>query len=94
MDDTVKNNEDVKYLFIVGENGEVIVSSEKALAVSDELLAANASVAEDGLYRESSKALETDAGRIMTNARPPLTCSYVVASSMYTTTLSMTMYST
>lgn len=70
MDDTVKNNEDVKYLFIVGENGEVIVSSEKALAVSDELLAANASVAEDGLYRESSKALETDAGRIMDNAAP------------------------
>ena len=70
VDDTVKNNEDVKYLFIVGENGEVIVSSEKALAVSDERLAANASVAEDGLYRESSKALETDAGRIMDNAAP------------------------
>lgn len=70
VDDTVKNNEDVKYLFIIGENGEVVVSSEKALVVSDELLSANASIEEDGLYRESSKALETDVGKIMDNAAP------------------------
>ncbi|MBX9032784.1 ATP-binding protein [Gordonibacter massiliensis (ex Traore et al. 2017)] len=70
VDDTVKNNEDVKYLFVVGENGEVIVSSEKTLAISDELLAANASVEEGGSQRESSKALDTDAGKIMDNAAP------------------------
>lgn len=70
VDDTVKNNEDVKYLFIVGESGEVVVSSEKALAISDELLAANAAFEEDEQFRESSKALETDAGRIMDNAAP------------------------
>lgn len=70
VDDTVSNNEDVKYLFVVGESGEVVVSSEKELAVSDQLLAANSAIEEEGQYRESSKALDTDEGRIMDNAAP------------------------
>ena len=53
VDDTVSNNEDVKYLFVVGESGEVVVSSEKELAVSDQLLAANSAIEEEGQYRES-----------------------------------------
>lgn len=70
VDDTVKNNEEVKYLFIVGESGEVVVSSEKDRAISEALQSANTSVEEEGIYRESSKVLETDAGKIMDNAAP------------------------
>ena len=70
VDDTVKNNEDVDYLLIISDSGEVIVSSEKERAFSKELLNANAPVAIDDNFQESTKVLETDAGKITDCATP------------------------
>lgn len=69
IDDTVKNNEDVKYIFIVGENGEIIADSDTQQAISEELKSANGFDAgkED---REHVRVLNTDKGKVADAVAP------------------------
>lgn len=70
IDDTMKNNSDVKYIFIVGENGEVTADSDTERSISGDLKAANGMAAEEDGFRESVKVLDTDAGKVADSAAP------------------------
>lgn len=68
--DTLANNDDVVYVFITNENGEVAATSNRERSVSPELKEANEPAEEHGQLVASARVLSTDAGTVLDSAAP------------------------